>query len=252
MHAGHVNNARNRHILENRISNRIVISKPASINPLTAIHAIVPYESNAFSKASDLNKRAVEDEKNCLASLSKKAFVVTSKDVSSRQDVFIHQEYQATASLDEMTRDSLKDPSKFLHGSFHTTVGKNKLVVKEPNTADIQKWVKQLYDAIVSDWNHLRFTIQFTAGNELLLLFQNESLPPANALVNYMNQLSLHGIAGQLGFTRRGDRWYVLENNMLVFAFYSPGTNLGPLKVFKTVSAHNRTKAAKKRESARS
>lgn len=240
LQAGTVLEARAQHIQEN------LTSKPKHIfKAKTGLPLFNPprYEPHDYDKVSTLHRLALEDERNLQASSSRKPFVVTGRiELKRNDDMFVHQEYQEPPGLRSITRSSLQDSSQFLHGSFQSTCGKKK-AVKEPSMGDIQSWIQRVYEAVAHDWDHLRFRVLFTSGNELQVLFASESLPPANALVNYMNHMSVHGVAAELGLTKRGDRWYARQGeDEVVFSFYAPGPNLGPLQIFKSVSAQHRDK----------
>lgn len=200
---------------------------------------IIAHSFNDYSKPSKLNKFLVEDHKNRLASLARKPFVVHFQSDSSLQDKFSQDEYTGAKGLHHLTRNSVGDSSKFLYGRFQSTCGKSR-ALKHPDDLQIRQWLQQIHDEIVKDWGSFRFSIQYTIDDQLVISFENKNLPPANALVNYMNYSSTHGIVGSMGFIRRGDRWYVLEGDQVLFVWYAPGVNRGPLKIFRKVSAASR------------
>lgn len=235
------------------------------------------YETACYEKISNISKLDLEDERHMLASYAKKPFVVTHNNSLYNTSAAIpntlnRYEDDATLKAGVITRES----STHLFGAFQSTVHRHKRAYKEPSIDDIQLWLSLINKTLVADWSHLRFKLQFTQGKEILILFEkNDRLPLANALVNYMNQMSIHGVAAQIGLTRRGDRWYTLEDHaekrgspaaaersmseavddeaderalttFVVFSFYAPGVNPGPLRVFKSVSASHRSKAKNK------
>ena len=180
-----------------------------------------------------------EDHKHRLASLARKPFVVPTQGDSLRKHEFMHDDYQGTKGLHHLTRNSGGNRPNFLFGDFQSTCGKHRFV-KKPRNQQVQTWIQEIHDSIVKDWGTFRFSLQYTIDDQLIVSFENKDLPPANALLNYMNHASVHGVIGALGFIRRGDRWYILENNQVVFGWYAPGMNKGPLQLFKKGSAASR------------
>lgn len=225
--------------------------KPHSIfNPRMNNREFNPliYQSNDYDKESKILKYNCEDERNNLRSSSRRPFLVTSHQFEKNRigDLYLLQEFTEHGELKDLTRESYTDSAQFLYGSFHSTVSKSTVLpVKQPKQMDVQVWLKQVYQVLASDWAHLKFTLRYTTDNELLVIFESTNLPPANALLKYMNRLATQGVAASIGFTKRGDRWYLQEeDDHVVFAFYAPHANLGRKNVNKSVSEAHRQKIA--------
>lgn len=234
--AGNVIKTRNNTIHENLSHSPSLIFRPAG-----KIHRLdlASHSFNDYSKPSMLNRLMEEDHKHQLASFARKPFVVPAQGDSLRRYVFSQDDYQGIKGLHNLTRNPKTNRSKFLFGDFQSTCGKHRFI-QNPNSQQVQSWVQEIHDSIAKDWGRFRFSLQYTIDNQLIVSFENKDLPPANALLNYMNHSSVHGVIGALGFIRRGDRWYVLENNQVVFGWYALGMNKGPLQIFKQTSAASR------------
>ena len=151
------------------------------------------------------------------------------------------------------------DPKLMSRPSFHPPALKIDLS-NDIGRDRIQYWMKEIFKELSSAWPQLKFKVNFTLNDELLVSFEvGDNVNMAHLgglLLKYMNNLARHGLGSEFKLKRRGDRWNIYETQHedngnlighIVFAFDAPWVNTGTLKVKKAVSMQERLKAKQDR-----
>ena len=152
------------------------------------------------------------------------------------------------------------DPKLMTRPSFHPPALKIDLS-NDVGRDRIQYWMSQIFKELSSAWPQLKFKVNFTLKDELLVSFgvgDNVNIAHLGGLLlKYMNNLARHGLGSQFRLKRRGDRWNVYETQLdengtttghIMFAFDAPWVNTGTLKVKKAAATQEREKAKQDRK----
>ena len=218
------------------------------------------YSRTEYNKVKENEREEAQYQRLTTLSFSRKPFTYASSKIRLKnEDLFGDEEYKfpvlgpgkGKLELSHYTRQDFTDASKMIHGPF-AVVGPRRGGDVEVSREDVSIWSKEIFDQLAEDWSHLRFSVKFTATDELVVSFDTSMMPKAEeggyddrALGRYMITMARHGVAARRRLKKRGDRWRVVEweecdasttssvpekaraanpsmKQFLVFSFYAP------------------------------
>jgi hypothetical protein len=124
---------------------------------------------------------------------------------------------KGVSELSTFVRQDFTNAEKMIHGPFFV-LGKGR--DREAARDDIYSWCREIYEKISTDWSQLRYHMQVLEGQEIVVLFEMNTLRGDSdgsgsyaevALSRFMGTMSRHGVAAERRLRKRGDRWRVLE-----------------------------------------
>jgi hypothetical protein len=215
-------------------SRKLNIAESLSNKPLATYKArTVPvyftpitYSRTEYNKLAENEREEAQFQRLTTLSFSRKPFTYSSSKVRLKnEDIFGNEEYKypilgpgkGVSELSTFVRQDFTNAEKMIHGPFFV-LGKGR--DREAARDDIYSWCREIYEKISTDWSHLRYHMQVLEGQEIVVLFEMNTLRGDSdgsgsyaevALSRFMGTMSRHGVAAERRLRKRGDRWRVLE-----------------------------------------
>jgi hypothetical protein len=278
LESGEVQERRTQNTTQNRLLHPAQVYKAQTVQQY---FSPLEYQYSNYDKARMAERSANDQHQMKTDSFSRKPFQVTSRIKSYSEDTFEDKEYKHPymgpgknkKGLQDYTRSEAFDPSLWTAGAFNPAGKKQSDVTR----SKIREWIKAVFSKLSADWPNLKFTVRWTNEDEMQIVytfgqavldsvvagasltsvdegFVGTTPPPNNALPKYFAAFASTGLAAELKFTRRGDKWNIpdptaiIGTETLMFVFYAPWVKRGITTVRSAMSAFQREEVRRRRE----